>query len=764
MKSAFSGAKVTIAINGSTSGFITPTRGLRQGCPMSPYSFIIAMELFTRLMNKMERLGIIEGIKLAHTSPVLTHLIYADDLVVLGRAEQREFDSIKEYLACFGQVSGLIVNPAKSKIWFSRACGDEEVLRATNALQANEAQDEERYLGALLAGNSSAKKTGQLILDKMRAKLAGWKTHMLSHAGRLVLLKSVLMSLPVYYMSVERLPKGIIKEMNSLMAKFFWGKTGQQRYMAMVAWRKICKPIEEGGLGVRNLESFGEALLLKLAWVVISESDRPWVHVCKAKYCPQIGIWDAKEQSNSSTLWRQIIKLKEFFREDVCWRLGNGKKVKALAQPWFHGWQNHKSTSREDKNLRVADLFAFEANCWKTEELTRLFSLQQALIIQNEVEKPVSQSVTKDMLIWKRSKRGNYSVKEGYQCIERQRDPIRTEANELWIQISNWRGVVPKIKIFLWRLISGALTLASNMNRRISNWSPMCQRCQLENEFESHCFFFCPGSRVIWFASNLGLRTHDLSLSIVQAVKECIQSLGEDQIKEFGYTMWEIWKARNATVIQQKKFDPVEVSIKVRNWLQVEAQSKEMHHTGVSKHTDEAYYYQAEGWQVIVDGSWDTLNKVGCAHLIYKRGRIYAIGYNCHILVDSFHAETVALKEALIHISMQWEMYRDGEIEIYSDCQQLVNILVEKDMDNIPSWVAMEDVCQILTLIDKLPTRVWLKKVSRKAVQQVHNLANNARRRNVQYQGIPRPYVEFEKDIAESIDVSFFQRVQEAPP
>ncbi|KAJ4811749.1 RNA-directed DNA polymerase (reverse transcriptase)-related family protein [Rhynchospora pubera] len=765
MSSGFSRARVSININGNMSGFITPTRGLRQGCPMSPYAFIMAMEMLTRLMGQLQVEGRLSGVKLARTSPAITHLIYADDLVVLGNTEKNELQNIIDAFSLFGHASGLEMNPAKSKVWFSKSCQQEHIHMTLNALQVDPAGESEKYLGALLVDGRSAKKTGQMLLERMQAKLTGWKMNMLSHAGRLVLIKSVLMSLPVYYMTIESIPKTIIQAMNSLMAKFFWGKTGQARYMALVAWRKICTPIQEGGLGIRNLQKFGEALMMKLAWAVISQHDKPWVQICRAKYCPRIGVWNAKEPSSSSPMWKHILRNKEFFRADVMWRLGDATKVPSCSQPWFPGWINQRVIPREDISPRVAELFDFEANQWNADQLSQLF--QQELIpqIQTLVQKPVRNSLAEDCLIWGRSKSGRYTVKEGYRLmVQGQGGQLQPEQCLLWEEISNWKGILPKIKIFLWRLISRALMLAPNMHRRMPRWSPTCQRCNLENEYETHCFFFCPGSRAVWFCSNFGLRTHDLSLNIVQAIKQCVQGRTEEEVVFFSMMMWEIWKGRNATVINHKKFDPVEINMKVKHALQLQRQC------GLEKNANRSmtgkikYQYSAAGWQIILDGSWDTSNKAGCAYLIFQRGKIWKIGYSCHTLQNPFHAEAVALKEALMIIHEGRDSGGGEEIEVYTDCQELVKAVMERDVSNLSSWQAMEEMQQIIQIVNENQPAIWIKKVGRNAVQQAHKLANHARRNTVHYIGVPRAANEIEREIEGSLNETCFQRVPEAPP
>jgi lipid-A-disaccharide synthase-like uncharacterized protein len=81
---------------------------------------------------------------------------------------------------------------------------------------------------------------------KFHAHLAGWKMNVLSPAGRLTLLKSSLSSIPVYYMSCYHLPVHTINKLTSLLRKFFWGKLDKKRYLAFIAWDKICLPYEEG--------------------------------------------------------------------------------------------------------------------------------------------------------------------------------------------------------------------------------------------------------------------------------------------------------------------------------------------------------------------------------------------------------------------------------------------------------------------------------------------------------------------------------------
>lgn len=110
-------------------------------------------------------------------------------------------------------------------------------------------------------------------MDRFGDKLASWKINTLSHAGRMVLIKSTLTSIPVYYMT-EKLTTKTIEELTSTMRRFFWGKLQKERYVSMVAWHKLCRKWEEGGLGIKDIKTFNHALLLKLVWYIAERSDR----------------------------------------------------------------------------------------------------------------------------------------------------------------------------------------------------------------------------------------------------------------------------------------------------------------------------------------------------------------------------------------------------------------------------------------------------------------------------------------------------------
>ena len=86
-------------------------------------------------------------------------------------------------------------------------------------------------------------------MEKIEKKLSGWKRLYLSKGGRLMLLKSTLLSLPTYFVSLFTIPKAVTARLESIQRNFIWGSSEGSFKYPLVAWEKVCLPVEMGGLG-----------------------------------------------------------------------------------------------------------------------------------------------------------------------------------------------------------------------------------------------------------------------------------------------------------------------------------------------------------------------------------------------------------------------------------------------------------------------------------------------------------------------------------
>ena len=122
------------------------------------------------------------------------------------------------------------------------------------------------YLGMPLGANFKSKTVWNFILEKKECKLARWKSLYLSKGGRLTLLKSILSSLPTYYLSLFTIPVNVANRIERIQRNFLWGSYGDGVNHHLVNWDIVCSPINYGGLGVKKLVVFNKALLGKWLW------------------------------------------------------------------------------------------------------------------------------------------------------------------------------------------------------------------------------------------------------------------------------------------------------------------------------------------------------------------------------------------------------------------------------------------------------------------------------------------------------------------
>eukprot|EP00253_Pinus_taeda_P028931 PITA_28931 len=130
-----------------------------------------------------------------------------------------------------------------------------------------------KYLGVPLTAKPFHNSIYESIISKLQDKTRKWTTRSLNLAGRLVLTKVVLQSIPIFMLSTIPAPKGILHQMRNIERDFLWGKGKEKKKWALVAWDKICKPKNHGGLGLDDLEILCKVLGGKLCWRWIKEPE-----------------------------------------------------------------------------------------------------------------------------------------------------------------------------------------------------------------------------------------------------------------------------------------------------------------------------------------------------------------------------------------------------------------------------------------------------------------------------------------------------------
>ncbi|XP_022891863.1 uncharacterized protein LOC111406714 [Olea europaea var. sylvestris] len=224
----------------------------------------------------------------------ITHLCFADDLMVFCRAEVGSVSIIGECLNRFKTLSRLIPNPDKSNLF---ASGVSTYLKdqLLDILGYKEGVLPVRYLGVPLISTKLRALDCKMLVDRIIARAKSWTCRALSYAGRLQLIKSMLFSIQVYWSSVFLLPKAVIKQVENSLRAFLWKGSDLGAGGSKVAWAKICMPKEEGGLGLRGLEIWNKATMLKHLWSLCSDcASSLWVSWTRCYLLRGRSIWELK--------------------------------------------------------------------------------------------------------------------------------------------------------------------------------------------------------------------------------------------------------------------------------------------------------------------------------------------------------------------------------------------------------------------------------------------------------------------------------------
>src|ERR1041385_1854270 len=172
------------------------------------------------------------------------------------------------------------------------------------------------YLGLPLRLNKPRIGDYMPVLKRIDTRLSGCST-LLSYGEKLTLIRSVFTSLPTFYMCSLSIPAGIMERINKYIRHCFWRKYGMEdRGAALIAWSKVCKPKDRGGLGILDLATHNKCLLMKHAHKFLCRSDLPWVRLIWNTYYPN-GI--ITERSVGSFWWKSISKLiPEYMKLATC--------------------------------------------------------------------------------------------------------------------------------------------------------------------------------------------------------------------------------------------------------------------------------------------------------------------------------------------------------------------------------------------------------------------------------------------------------------
>ncbi|XP_039058529.1 uncharacterized protein LOC120202126 [Hibiscus syriacus] len=256
-----------------------------------------------------------------NSSSMLTHLQFADDLIIFCKASKGQLANLKRVLVVFELCTRLQLNLVKSRI-FCINLQDQIVGEWAESIGCLRDSFPTEYLGLPLGAKINFIQLWDSIVKKFYQKLACWKLSSLSIAGRIVLIKSVLNSLPNYYMSLFKISVVVRKKLESIMANFLWGSSAEKKKFHWINWNDVCKNKELGGLIISDLKLRNRALLGKWVWKFGSEKDSWWKTMICSKY--NVGtssiVSDDNFPSNVSWIWKGYFKMNVDGAVNFDWR------------------------------------------------------------------------------------------------------------------------------------------------------------------------------------------------------------------------------------------------------------------------------------------------------------------------------------------------------------------------------------------------------------------------------------------------------------
>ncbi|KAF6158338.1 hypothetical protein GIB67_022418 [Kingdonia uniflora] len=258
---------------------------------------------------------------------------------------------------------------------------------------------------------------------------------MLSFQGRIVLAKSILNCIPIYNMVIYQWPQSLIKEGDSILSNFIWIGDPTKRKRITLRWEKLCKPFNEGGLGIRSLREVNNVMLYKLNWI-FTQREETWAQLSHAKFHTTSG--QRIHYHKRSSVWPGIKHADGITKPFIGWIIGKGMKINFWRDSWgsdiplrehidlpHHLWK--KCTARVSDFLN-ADGWNFPADIF-------LAFLSMGIDINNI---PYNPSV-EDIQIWKPDVHSDFSVKNTLECTDGWKTTLKkcgmhsSYLNDLWI-------------------------------------------------------------------------------------------------------------------------------------------------------------------------------------------------------------------------------------------------------------------------------------------------------------------------------------------
>lgn len=547
--------KYQIKVNKDITDIIYPQRGLRQGDPLSPYLFLICAEGFSAMIHEAELNGSLKGIMICREAPCFSHLLFADDSLLLMEANANSAQAVNRILNTYEAFSGQMINKDKSSILFSKNTRPKQKEEMKNILHITSEGLTSKYLGVPSYVGKSKARAFEYVKDRMWKKIQGWKEKLLSKPGKEILIKAVAQAIPVYLMACFDLSKSVCEELSTMINRYWWSQMDKENKIHWASWEKLMKTKRNGGLGFRDLHLFNLAMLARQAWRLLQNPSSLCAQVLLAKYYPNSSILEAERKNDISYTWRSILKGVQLLKKGIIWRVGTSSNINIWSDPWIPRGSTRKVITQRGRNLinKVNDLIDPATNSWDEGLVKQILLPEDAEII---LKIPIQENM-QDFIAWHFDKKGIFSVKSAYRVAAdstaRESPAGLTSSSSADVDVGgfNWHKLwtlpLPsKVLHFLWRLSTHSLPLRTKLHNRGMKVDTRCPLCFRLDEDGGHCFIKCKNVKEVWRKALLDhVRLQLINCDDAVNFMDTIFSLNEEDKIKTCILLWCWWHQRN---------------------------------------------------------------------------------------------------------------------------------------------------------------------------------------------------------------------------
>jgi hypothetical protein len=528
----------SVLLNGVPGKVFHCHRGLRQGDPLSPLLFVLAADLLQTLVNDLKSQGFIHLPIPDRAGSDFPIIQYADDTLLVMEACPNQLLALKTLLHSFAESTGLKVNYSKS-VLVPLNISEDKLDQLCTTFQCQKGSLPFTYLGLPLGTTKPSIEHFIPLVQKIERRLT-CTSSFLSQGGKLEMVNSVFSSSAMFYTGSLKLHKGVIKQLDKYRRHCLWrGSDMNSRKPSRAAWPMVCVPKKQGGLGVLDLYTHNEAMLLKFLHKFYSKADIPWVNLVWDNYYRNGKL--PGQNKKGSFWWRDIVKLLNKFKGLASVSVANGATVLLWEDKWngiipaqlfpelFSFAKNSTVTfhSAISKPQFISNFF-LPLTTQANDQLQQLTSL-----INNRIDVGDSDIWS---YVW-----GNaiFTTSKAYKALVGSR-PVHPAF--LWI----WRSRCQmKHKVFFWLLLKDRLSTRDILQRKQraldSFTCDLCIRQRLETV--AHLFFRCSFAKACWSSIGASVTTTRPVLQIIHLIKG---KLAVPFFMEIIILMaWSIWTSRN---------------------------------------------------------------------------------------------------------------------------------------------------------------------------------------------------------------------------